>query len=121
MLFDSDTIAAISTPLAPGGLGVIRISGPDAIKIADAVFAPISGKPLAAHKGYTSAFGHIIDDGQRLDECVAAVFRAPRSYTGEDTPRGKCTPPMAVWSPNLKIREKPINLILQLLPLCIPV
>jgi len=90
MLFDNDTIAAISTPLAPGGLGVIRLSGPKAIEIADAVFAPVSRKPLASHKGYTSAFGHIIDDGQRLDECVAAVFRAPRSYTGEDVVELSC-------------------------------
>ena len=54
-----DTIAAISTAQGAGGIGVIRISGKQAIQIADAVFRPISGKALIEQKGYTAAFGHI--------------------------------------------------------------
>lgn len=90
MLWDTDTIAAISTPLAPGGIGVLRISGPRAIEIADSIFVPVSGRPLSGHKGYTSAFGYVMNDGEKLDEAIAAVFRAPKSYTGEDVVELSC-------------------------------
>ncbi len=86
----SDTIAALSTPLAPGGIGVIRISGDSAIKIADRVIRTTSGKPLSALKGYTAAHGKAYNGNELLDECVALVFRAPRSYTGEDTVEISC-------------------------------
>lgn len=90
MLRDTDTIAAISTPLAPGGIGVLRLSGPKAIEVADSMFVPISGKPLSEHKGYTSAFGYVSENGQKLDDVIAAVFRAPKSYTGEDVVELSC-------------------------------
>lgn len=86
----SDTIAALSTPLAPGGIGVIRISGDDAIAVADRVIKTTSGKPLSTLKGYTAAHGKAYDGDELLDECVALVFRAPRSYTGEDTIEISC-------------------------------
>lgn len=86
----SDTIAALSTPLAPGGIGVIRISGERAIEIADRVIKTTSGKPLSGLKGYTAAHGKAYGEGEVLDECVALVFRAPRSYTGEDTVEISC-------------------------------
>ena len=86
----SDTIAALSTPLAPGGIGVIRISGDDAIAVADRVIKTTSGKPLSTLKGYTAAHGKAYDGDELLDECVALVFRAPRSYTGEDTVEISC-------------------------------
>ena len=86
----SDTIAALSTPLAPGGIGVIRISGDDAIAVADKVIKTTSGKPLSTLKGYTAAHGKAYDGDELLDECVALVFRAPRSYTGEDTVEISC-------------------------------
>ena len=86
----SDTIAALSTPLAPGGIGVIRISGDDAIAVADRVIKTTSGKPLSTLKGYTAAHGKAYDGDELLDECVALVFRAPRSYTGEDTVENSC-------------------------------
>ena len=79
-----DTIAAIATPLQASGLGVIRISGPDAMAVADTVFRSVSGKPLAAKKGYTAAFGHVGDRAGVFDEAVALCFRGPKSYTGED-------------------------------------
>ena len=86
----SHTIAAISTPLGAGGIGVIRISGDDAIEIADKIIVPTSGKPLSSLKGYCAAHGKAVSDGQSLDECVALVFRAPKSYTGEDTVEISC-------------------------------
>ena len=78
------TIAAISTAQGEGGIGVIRISGDRAIEIADAVFQNINGKKLTGMKGYTAAYGSIIYEGEKLDEAVALVFRAPHSYTGEN-------------------------------------
>lgn len=86
----SDTIAALSTPLAPGGIGVIRISGDDAIAIADKVIKTTSGKPLSSLKGYCAAHGKVYSGQELLDECVALVFRNPRSYTGEDTVEISC-------------------------------
>ncbi len=85
------TIAAISTPLAPGGIGIIRISGEEAINIADRVFRAAGGKTLSALPGYRAAFGRVVGDGGAVvDECVALVFRAPKSYTGEDTVELSC-------------------------------
>lgn len=81
--FLDDTICAISTPRGVGGIAVVRVSGPDAIQIADSVWGGLS---LAKAKSHTAHFGDIIDsDGSKLDEAVATVFRAPRSFTGEDT------------------------------------
>jgi len=84
------TIAAIATPLFPGGLGVIRISGPEARAVADRVFIPASGPSLTEKPGYTAAYGRVFDDGDLLDEAVALVFAAPGSYTGEDVVEFSC-------------------------------
>lgn len=78
------TIAAIATGSAAGGIGVIRISGDDAIEIASAVFRPATGGPLTETEGYRARFGNIYYKGEALDEGVALVFRAPKSYTGEN-------------------------------------
>ena len=78
------TIAAISTPIGAGALGVIRISGEDAFVIADKVFVSVSGRKLTNMKGYTAAYGNIVENGENIDSCVALVFRAPNSYTGEN-------------------------------------
>ena len=86
----SHTIAAVATPLSAGGIGVIRISGDDAIEIADRVVKTTSGKPLSSLKGYTAAHGKVYFEGEAIDECVALVFRAPRSYTGENTVEISC-------------------------------
>ena len=71
----SNTIAAISTPRGAGGISVVRISGDDAITVAEKVFFPISGKKLSQHAGYTAAFGDIYDGEQQIDQGVALVFR----------------------------------------------
>ncbi|MCR5807883.1 MAG: tRNA uridine-5-carboxymethylaminomethyl(34) synthesis GTPase MnmE [Oscillospiraceae bacterium] len=83
------TIAAISTPRAAGGISVIRISGDDAVRIADKVFS--SSKKPSDMAGYTCAYGDITeDDGTKIDDVVLTVFRAPHSYTGEDTVEISC-------------------------------
>lgn len=86
----SDTIAAVATPLSAGGIGVIRISGESAIEIADKVVRTTSGKSLASLKGYTAAHGKVYLEDEAIDECVALVFRAPKSYTGENTVEISC-------------------------------
>lgn len=78
------TIAAVATPPGEGSVGVIRISGEKAIEIADSVFFAVSDKPLSVLKGYTAAYGEIRDGETVLDDAVALVFKAPKSYTGED-------------------------------------
>ena len=79
------TIAAISTPNAAGGIGIVRLSGGDAIKIADACFRNIAGRALSSLAGYSAAYGHYLDaDGNVIDDGVTIVYRAPKSYTGED-------------------------------------
>jgi tRNA modification GTPase len=80
----SDTIAAISTGSAPAGIGVIRISGAGAVSVAEKVFSPIDGSSLSALGGYRAKYGNIIIDGEKADNAVALIFRAPKSYTGED-------------------------------------
>lgn len=78
------TIAAIATGNAAGGIGVIRISGEKATQIADKVFKPQSGSSLSSLEGYKAKFGNIVCNGEQLDNAIALVFRAPKSYTGED-------------------------------------
>lgn len=86
-----DTIAAISTAQAPGGIGVIRLSGWDAGEIADRIFKTVSGEKLQEKKGYTAAFGSFYSlQGEKLDEGVALCFKAPRSYTGENVVELSC-------------------------------
>lgn len=86
----NETIAAIATPNAVGGISVIRVSGPDAISVSDKVFRPLSGVPLFKHKGYTAAYGTAVDAAGEIDNIVALVYRAPKSYTGEDVVELSC-------------------------------
>ena len=86
----NDTIAAISTPNAVGGISMIRISGPDAADVAGKVFRPVSGKPLTLYKGYTGAYGTAFDEEGEIDNAVAFIYRAPKSYTGEEVVELSC-------------------------------
>lgn len=79
------TIAAISTPNAAGGIGIVRLSGENAIEIAAKCFHPVSGKDVTAMKGYTAAYGTVWDGENEIDDGVLLIYRAPHSYTGEDT------------------------------------
>ena len=89
-MLNSTTIAAISTAQGEGGVGVIRISGSDAIATADKVFQNINNRKLCDMRGYTAAFGKVFSNGEPLDEAVALIFRAPHSYTGEDVVELSC-------------------------------
>ena len=85
------TIAAISTAKGVGGIGVIRISGDDAIKIASKVFAPFNNSTKVMDmKGYTAKYGKVVKNGEVIDEAVLLIFRAPYSYTGEDVAEISC-------------------------------
>lgn len=84
------TIAAVSTPNAVGGIAVIRISGDEAIAVAEKIFTPFGGKKVADMDGYTCAYGIAHDNGQRIDDCILTIFKAPHSYTGEDTAELSC-------------------------------
>ncbi|MEG0017787.1 MAG: tRNA uridine-5-carboxymethylaminomethyl(34) synthesis GTPase MnmE [Hydrogenoanaerobacterium sp.] len=84
------TVAAISTPLAAGGIGIIRISGENARKIAALVFAPSGGKNVENMAGYTVLHGKVFDAVGDIDEALATVFIAPKSYTGEDVVELSC-------------------------------
>jgi len=87
-----DTISAIATPLGEGGLAVIRISGPQALNVADACFRPLgksSVKPSAAAT-HTIQYGHAIRNRDKLDEVLVSVMRAPRTFTREDIVEISC-------------------------------
>lgn len=84
------SIAAICTAQGEGGIGVIRISGDDSLRIADKVFKNINNKKVADMKGYTAAFGKVCNNGEEIDEAVVLVYRAPHSYTGENVVEISC-------------------------------
>lgn len=87
----SDTIAAIATGNVVSAIGIIRLSGDRAIKIAESVFAPLSGRPLSSYPDRELVFGVLKDaTGETLDRCLATISRAGHSYTGEDTAELQC-------------------------------
>ncbi len=84
-VYNPDTIAAIATPPGAGGVGIVRVSGPDAWTIADLLFAPLDKTPVSEREHGTFAYGKVLDsDGTEIDTGLALVMRAPRSYTRED-------------------------------------
>jgi len=86
----SSTVAAISTPLGSGGIGVIRISGEEATQVADKLFKSLSGRKISELKGYSALYGEFFDSDGRIDNGVAIYFRAPKSYTGENVVELSC-------------------------------
>ncbi|MBC8533989.1 tRNA uridine-5-carboxymethylaminomethyl(34) synthesis GTPase MnmE [Clostridiales bacterium NSJ-40] len=85
------TIAAISTAQAPGGIGIIRISGSDAKTIASRVFVPAGSHSVMETPGYHALYGTVFDaEGKRIDEAIALIFTAPKSFTGEDVVELSC-------------------------------
>ena len=85
-----DTIAAISTALAPSGIGIVRISGNEAVSVADRVFRAKGGRLLSEAESHTLHYGHIEAGGKILDEVLVSVLRAPRTYTREDIVEINC-------------------------------
>ena len=81
-----DTIAAIATALSHSGIGIVRMSGPDAFEIIDKIFEPKkAGKKLSNEKGYSLHYGFIKDGEDFIDEVLVLAMRGPHSYTAEDT------------------------------------
>jgi tRNA modification GTPase len=90
-VFDTSTICAVSTPAGQGGIAVIRVSGSEAVALCDGIFTPAVGKPLKDRLSRTVVFGTVRSSGgETIDEALATVFRAPHSYTGEDTVEISC-------------------------------
>jgi tRNA modification GTPase len=83
---NEDTIAAIATPYAQGGIGIVRISGPHAKQVANRIFVPKNKTiKIGNLEGYRALLGHVVDQNlATLDEAVLLNFNAPKSYTGED-------------------------------------
>ena len=90
-MFTTDTIAAISTgTMGSGGIGIIRISGDEAIEVADRLFRGVSGKKLADCASHTIHYGTIVKDDKVLDEVLVSVMKAPNTYTREDVAEINC-------------------------------
>jgi tRNA modification GTPase len=84
------TIAAISTPYGKGGVALIRISGDEAITIASRLFMPKSGIKVEDIRPNTAVYGSFFDRDGVFDDGLVTVFKAPKSYTGEDTVELSC-------------------------------
>ena len=90
MTHSEECICALATP-AGGAIGIIRLSGSEAIRLTDKVFVSVSGKQLSVAKPNTLHYGEIKDkDGHTIDDVLVSVFRAPHSYTGEDSTEISC-------------------------------
>jgi tRNA modification GTPase len=91
-MFTDDTIAAISTPLGEGGIGIVRLSGKDSIELVERLFASYRNKSLKDLGSFRVTYGHIKDpsSGKEVDEVLATIMRSPHSYTREDVVEINC-------------------------------
>ncbi len=87
MLNINDTIAAIATPPGEGAIGIIRLSGPEAVGITNTLF---KGKDLSSQPSHSIHFGRIMDGSNVVDEVVVSLYKGPKSYTGEDVTEISC-------------------------------
>ena len=91
MSLQTDTIAALSTPPGPGAIGILRMSGPDAVRIAERCFEPLGPKALQDHPPRTLVYGSLLDSGGApIDRALCTYSLGPSSYTGEDTAELQC-------------------------------
>ncbi|MCI8421909.1 MAG: tRNA uridine-5-carboxymethylaminomethyl(34) synthesis GTPase MnmE [Lawsonibacter sp.] len=91
MSAQGDTIAAISTPSGPGAIGILRLSGPRAVEIAEACFRPLGAKGLRERPPRTLVYGSLLDQrGEAIDQVLCTYSLGPASYTGEDTAELHC-------------------------------
>jgi len=95
MININDTIAAISTPPGENGIGIIRVSGPMSLSIADKVFKRKNAKSLLSSPGYSMHYGHVHSRGRIIDEALVCVMRKPHTYTREDIVEINCHSGMA--------------------------
>ncbi|OYX84343.1 MAG: tRNA uridine-5-carboxymethylaminomethyl(34) synthesis GTPase MnmE [Flavobacteriales bacterium 32-34-25] len=89
-MLNNDSIVALATPSGAGAIAIIRISGSEAISIANAVFKSIKNKDLTLQKTHTLHLGHIVDGSKTLDQVLVSIFKGPNSYTGENTVEISC-------------------------------
>jgi tRNA modification GTPase len=91
-MYEHDTICAVSTPPGEGGIGIIRISGRNAIEIASKIFRPRKNKPLATAETHTLHYGHVVDPATSdiVDETLVSIMRAPATYTRENVVEINC-------------------------------
>ncbi|GAF70281.1 unnamed protein product, partial [marine sediment metagenome] len=113
--FNEDTIVAVSTPIGEGGIGIVRLSGRDAIKIVDRVFASPEKKRPSKFKTHTIRYGYVVDKSRSgnkgvrkkiIDEVLLTVMRAPKTYTKEDIVEINCHGGMAPLKKVLEIIVK---------------
>lgn len=100
---ENSTIAAISTAQGNAGISVIRVSGDKAVEICNKIFVPYGKKYLSDLAGYSCAYGKIVSNGEKIDECVATVFLAPHSYTGENVVELSCHGGLVVTKQVLRV------------------
>jgi len=84
------TIAAVATAPGQGGIGIVRVSGPEALAVAQRIFRPVGRRAVRDMKGYTAALGRLFDAVGDVDDAILTVYRAPKSYTGEDVAELSC-------------------------------
>ncbi len=89
-MIQGTTIAAVSTPLAAGGIGIVRLSGDKAKEIASKVFAPVGERTVQNVPGFSAIYGKMYDSDGLIDDGIATVYNAPKSYTGEDVVELSC-------------------------------
>lgn len=99
-MFENDTICAVSTPSGEGGIGIIRVSGREAVAMAARIFRPKNGVDIRSAKSHRIHYGHIVDpeNGESVDEVLLSVMRTPATYTREDVVEIDCHGGMApLW------------------------
>ena len=89
-MISQETIVALASPSGAGAIAIIRLSGTEAVPIAEQVFQSVSGKSLSKQKTHTIHLGHIVDDGKVFDQVLLSIFKNPHSYTGEDVVEISC-------------------------------
>ena len=89
-MISQETIVALASPSGAGAIAVIRISGKNALPIAESIFQSVSGKKISTQKTHTIHLGHIVDEGKTYDQVLLSIFKNPNSYTGEDVIEISC-------------------------------
>ena len=89
-MISQETIVALASPSGVGAIAVLRLSGKNALTIAELVFQSVSGKSLVQQKTHTIHLGHIVDEGKVFDQVLLSIFKNPHSYTGEDIVEISC-------------------------------
>ena len=100
-MIKNETIAAIATGLSNSGIGIIRISGENAVDVADKIFYTKDG--LKTKKSHTISYGYIADNGEIVDEVLVMLMKAPKTYTGENTVEINCHGGIVVLQKVLKL------------------